>query len=184
VVRVNTTLSYVLTDHLGSSSVTLDSNGVLAAELRYYAYGETRVSTGSTPTERLYTGQLQQDELGLDYFNARWYHGALGRFLSADIIVPGPGNTQAFNRYAYSLSNPIKYTDPTGHRPCGDMYLWECDPGAYDHPNGCLACVAHTNDSNLPFGIDQSPDDDWQILGSTGFSKTAPSRVTSMTATT
>jgi len=39
----------------------------------------------------------------------------LGRFVSADPIVPEPGNPQALNRYAYVLGNPIKYRDPTGH---------------------------------------------------------------------
>jgi hypothetical protein len=39
----------------------------------------------------------------------------LGRFLSADTIVPSPGNPQALNRYAYTQNNPLKYTDPSGH---------------------------------------------------------------------
>jgi len=32
--------------------------------------------------------------------------------------VPGAANPQALNRYSYSLSNPLKYTDPTGHYVC------------------------------------------------------------------
>ncbi len=39
----------------------------------------------------------------------------VGRFLSPDTIVPDPMNPQSFNRYTYSLNNPIKYTDSTGH---------------------------------------------------------------------
>lgn len=35
----------------------------------------------------------------------------------ANTIVPEPGNPQALNRYSYSLSNPIKYTDSSGHFP-------------------------------------------------------------------
>jgi hypothetical protein len=49
------------------------------------------------------------------YFNARYYSQTLGRFVSADSIVPGAGEPQALNRYAYSLTNPLKYTDPSGH---------------------------------------------------------------------
>jgi hypothetical protein len=52
------------------------------------------------------------------YFNARYYSQTLGRFVSADSIVPGAGEPQAFNRYAFVLNNPLKYTDPTGHEPC------------------------------------------------------------------
>jgi len=29
--------------------------------------------------------------------------------------VPDSGNPQAFNRYMYTLGNPLKYTDPSGH---------------------------------------------------------------------
>jgi len=40
--------------------------------------------------------------------------------------VPGAGNPQAFNRYAYTLNNPVKYTDPTGHAICDEDYnCWE-----------------------------------------------------------
>ena len=33
---------------------------------------------------------------------------ALGRFISADTIVPDPQNPQALNRYAYALNNPLR----------------------------------------------------------------------------
>ena len=39
----------------------------------------------------------------------------LGRFISADPVVPEPGNPQGLNRYAYVTNNPLKYTDPSGH---------------------------------------------------------------------
>lgn len=48
---------------------------------------------------------------------ARWYDSEIGRFISADSIVPGAYNPQALNRFSYSLSNPLKYTDPSGHCP-------------------------------------------------------------------
>jgi hypothetical protein len=32
-------------------------------------------------------------------------------------LPPVPTNSIAFDRYAYSLNNPIRYTDPTGHCP-------------------------------------------------------------------
>jgi hypothetical protein len=44
----------------------------------------------------------------------------LGRFISADPIVPEPGNPQSLNRYSYVLNNPVRYTDPTGHAECVD----------------------------------------------------------------
>lgn len=39
----------------------------------------------------------------------------MGRFITADTIVPDPRNPQSLNRYSYALDNPLLYTDPTGH---------------------------------------------------------------------
>jgi len=58
---------------------------------------------------------LDRSTGGLMYYGARYYLPELRRFISADSIVPGATNPQAFNRYAYTLNNPIKYVDPTGH---------------------------------------------------------------------
>jgi hypothetical protein len=38
----------------------------------------------------------------------------LGRFVSADSLVPRPDDPQSFNRFAYARDNPINRTDPTG----------------------------------------------------------------------
>ncbi|MDW8326815.1 MAG: hypothetical protein RMK99_09635, partial [Anaerolineales bacterium] len=39
----------------------------------------------------------------------------LGRFVSADSIVPEPGNPQSLNRYSYVNDRPTVLVDPTGH---------------------------------------------------------------------
>jgi len=44
-----------------------------------------------------------------------------------DTIIPGAGNPQAFDRYAYTLNNPLRYTDPSGHGvDCGIGDSREC----------------------------------------------------------
>jgi hypothetical protein len=43
------------------------------------------------------------------------YDPQIGRFISADTIVPRPGDLQSLNRYSYCVNNPLVYTDPTGH---------------------------------------------------------------------
>ncbi len=48
-------------------------------------------------------------------YRARFYDPALGRFISADPLVPEPGNPQGLNRYAYVTNNPLRYTDPSRH---------------------------------------------------------------------
>ena len=96
--------------------MTLDASGNTVAETRYYPFGETRVSTGAMPTDRLYTGQRLIDGLGgLYHYNARFYLPKLGRFISADTIVPEPSNPQSWNRYSYVMNNPVRYVDPSGH---------------------------------------------------------------------
>jgi hypothetical protein len=42
----------------------------------------------------------------------------VGRFIQADSIIPDPGNSQAWDRYAYTANNPVKYVDPSGHSYC------------------------------------------------------------------
>ena len=43
--------------------------------------------------------------------------------------MPGYTNPQNLNRYSYVTNNPLRYTDPTGHKPCelvceGDIINW------------------------------------------------------------
>jgi hypothetical protein len=47
--------------------------------------------------------------------NGRIYDPLLGRFLSADVYVDGPGNLQGYNRYSYLKNNPLNGTDPSGY---------------------------------------------------------------------
>ena len=44
---------------------------------------------------------------GLYFYNARYYDPALGRFASADTLVPQPQNPQSLNRYTYAANNPL-----------------------------------------------------------------------------
>jgi len=39
----------------------------------------------------------------------------VGRFVSADVVVPRELNTQSWNRFSYCSGNPVIYKDPTGH---------------------------------------------------------------------
>ncbi len=100
----------------GSTAIVADAEGNKVGEVRYKAFGEDRYTFGTTPTTYRYTGQRQEAALGLYFYNARWYDPFLGRFVQADTLVPGPGEPQSLNRYAYCLGNPLRFIDPTGHR--------------------------------------------------------------------
>jgi len=114
--RDNGTLYWLLTDHLGGTAYTV-SGTTRTGDLRYRPFGVTRFASGTTPTSYRFTGQREEAALGLYYYNARWYDPALGHFLSPDSIMPEPGNALDYHRYAYVRFNPLKYTDPSGHRP-------------------------------------------------------------------
>jgi RHS repeat-associated protein len=55
----------------------------------------------------------------------RWYDAQIGRWISADTIIPDLANPQSLDRFAYVLGNPLRYVDPTGHMTeynCADGY--------------------------------------------------------------
>ena len=124
-------LTYLYTDHLGSTSLLRDSNGniIPGSTTRYLPFGDYRGPAPSqTRTDRDFTGQRENRELGLLYYQARYYLPGIGRFASADTLVPDPANPQAYNRYTYALNSPLRYTDPTGH-VCYDPGLDAVMPG-------------------------------------------------------
>ena len=67
-----------------------------------------------------FTGKERDAESGLDYFGARYFSGAQGRFTSPDrpFADQHPADPQSWNLYSYVRNNPLRYTDPTGHE-CG-----------------------------------------------------------------
>ena len=118
-VRTDGTIQYYHGNHLGSASVITDSTGTVKETMEYLPFGGYRVRQdldGSFPdVNYTFTDQEDDDETGLYNYRARLYDPLLGRFISADSIVPEPGNLQAFNRYSYCVNNPLVYVDPSGH---------------------------------------------------------------------
>jgi RHS repeat-associated protein len=126
--RTTAGVVYLHSDHLGSTSAT---SGASVSSQTYYAYGNIRSTTGTAPTDFGFTGQKRDASAGLLFYNARYYDPTIGRFVSADSIVPSPGNPQTLNRYAYAYNNPLRYNDPTGHdAPDIINFLGEFSTGA------------------------------------------------------
>jgi RHS repeat-associated protein len=63
-----------------------------------------------------FTGKERDAETGLDYFGARYFSGAQGRFTSPDPKQEPHdiSDPQSWNKYAYTRNNPLRYTDPDG----------------------------------------------------------------------
>lgn len=113
---------YLLADNLGSTHVILNGLAEVEQTLAFDPWG-MRMNVGDSSavnsvTNRGYTGHEMDDEVGLINMNARVYDPYLGRFLSADPVLPDASDMQQFNRYSYVINNPLKYTDPTGNSFC------------------------------------------------------------------
>jgi YD repeat-containing protein len=65
-------LSYLLGDHLGSTSVTANNVGVRVGELLYKPWGENRYTYGVTPTSLRFTGQREEAYINSYWFVSRW----------------------------------------------------------------------------------------------------------------
>jgi RHS repeat-associated protein len=112
-------VTWIHGDHLGSTSLTMDEGGQVVGRQLYAPFGEVRWASGALGTDFGFTGQRADAFAGLVHMGARWYNPLVGRWVSADTIVPEPGNPQDFNRYAYSRNNPLRFVDASGHRTCG-----------------------------------------------------------------
>jgi RHS repeat-associated protein len=119
-------VNFLLSDHLGSTSTTVDSSGGRVADIRYTPWGSTRYVWGTQMTNFTYTGQRSISYLNIIKMGIRWYDPALGRFTQPDSVIPGTGNPMAFDRYMFVFSNPLRFVDPSGRTPVSDTeYLNE-----------------------------------------------------------
>lgn len=120
--------SYLTSDTLGTPRVITgsdinDANGGVEARHDYLPFGEElfigRSSYAGDNVRQKFTGYERDIETNLDYAQARYYSSSQGRFTSVDPLLASgnPGQPQSWNRYTYTLNNPLNYTDPSGLDP-------------------------------------------------------------------
>jgi RHS repeat-associated protein len=133
---------FLTSDHLGSTRVVTDQGKAIKGRHDYLPFGEEIPASlgrsaiagygGTDGLRHKFTAKERDSESNLDYFGARYYSGAQGRFTSADpynisfeaskarpsdqpgLLSGYLSKPQVWNKYAYTLNNPLRYVDPTG----------------------------------------------------------------------
>ena len=141
-------IHWLVTDQVGTPRMIVDHSGTFSGVTRrdYLPFGEEisgevgffRTSAnGYSDSDRVrqkFSSKERDIETGLDYFLARYYSSAQGRFVSPDEFSGGPtelfaevaahnptfyadlGEPQSLNKYHYTLNNPFRFIDPDGHQ--------------------------------------------------------------------
>ena len=126
---------YLTADHLGSTRMMTDASGTVKSLHDYLPFGEeipagfpsgaagrgsayppSTLAINDTVTEK-FTGKERDQETGLDYFGARYFSAAQGRWTSPDptfLALNRLVNPQRWNMYGYALNSPFRYVDPDG----------------------------------------------------------------------
>ena len=105
---------YNLTDHLGSSSLELDSEGEVISQETYHPYGGTAWFAGRTEVEASYKtvrySGKERDATGLYYYGFRYYASWLQRWLNPDPA----GDVDGLNLFCFTSNAPLTFVDVQG----------------------------------------------------------------------
>jgi RHS repeat-associated protein len=120
-------IAYYFSDNLKTASVITDSAGAIKAESDYYPWGGELQFVNNDSNDYKFTGKRRDTESQLDYFGARYYSNAYGRFLTPDWAAKATSvpyaefaDPQSLNLYTYVRNIPTTGVDPDGH--CGNTF--------------------------------------------------------------
>ncbi|MFD7481062.1 RHS repeat-associated core domain-containing protein, partial [Streptomyces sp. NPDC059837] len=118
-VRTEFGLNWMVDDHHGTASMTVDPTTQAVTRRYTKPFGETRGATPPAwPDDKGFLGKPTDADTGLTHVGAREYDPATGRFLSVDPVL-APDDHESLNGYAYANNTPVTLADPTGLRPDG-----------------------------------------------------------------
>ncbi|WP_460317790.1 RHS repeat domain-containing protein [Pseudomonas ogarae] len=113
---------YNLTDHLGSSSLELDSEAEVISQETYHPYGGTAWFAGRSGVEASYKtvrySGKERDATGLYYYGFRYYASWLQRWVNPDPAEDVDG----LNIYSMLRNNPLFFRDQLGHESVRAMF--------------------------------------------------------------
>jgi RHS repeat-associated protein len=109
---------FYVTDHLGSTVLTINAGGGVRNRYLYRPFGDTLHAEGAE-IHHQYAGEELLADAGVYGIGPRFYDAEVGRFMQPDPLVAEPAFPQAFNRYSYVLNTPLNLIDPSGLSPEG-----------------------------------------------------------------
>ncbi|WP_162172812.1 RHS repeat-associated core domain-containing protein, partial [Snodgrassella communis] len=102
---------YLISDHLGTPQLAINSTGEQSWKINSDAFGNSELDANNQITMNLrFPGQYYDAETGLSYNYFRDYDAKTGRYIESDPI----GLAGGINTYGYVGGNPIEFIDPFG----------------------------------------------------------------------
>jgi len=119
------TSSFPLFDGNGNITDYVDSTGAVVAHYQYDSFGKVLASSGAKKDEMDYgfSTRVNDRDLGLSYYNFRYYDANQGRWLGRDPIEERGG----VNLYGFGPNSPLNGFDVYGNGWVGDAWDWWYD---------------------------------------------------------
>jgi RHS repeat-associated protein len=160
-------VTYLASDHQGSTRVVMDNAGTVIGRRDYQPFGEEIPGNvgkrnnlaeynASLNARQQYAG-TEKEASGLNHTGWRAQESRAGRWTSPDPYNGSmrPTNPQTFNRYSYVQNDPANLIDPSGLDSIPD-----CGPGTEPRRDaqGNWQCVGTGNTTvNVPIPRDDAP---------------------------
>lgn len=176
-------LHVYVTDHLGQPALVYDIEASPSIVERWASFPFGAENPGTLDDEgtsadyfppddsasllsRRFQGREVDSELPALYdFGARIYRSDLGRFMSADTVIPELTDAQSWNRYSFVRNNPLSRIDPSGHSDMGATAPPTAPHCTADNPTGTTVLDFNVRDlqpmpieDNGPTATAQEPD--------------------------
>src|SRR5690606_12273502 len=113
-------VSYTTADHLGSPRILTDENGATISRRDFHPFGEEILTNHRHPdlgytaddVRQKFTTYERDNEINLDFAQARYYNNQYGRFNTTDPIIMRPerlSDPQQINLYVYVRNSPLLF---------------------------------------------------------------------------